>query len=49
MSRIGKAPVAIPSGVTVVVDASVIKVKGPKGEMHVTCIIIHNDIMMHMI
>jgi len=33
MSRIGKAPVAIPSGVTVTVEAGVIKVKGPKGEL----------------
>ena len=33
MSRIGKAPVAIPSGVTVTVEPGVIKVKGPKGEL----------------
>jgi len=33
MSRIGKAPVAIPSGVTVSVADGVIKVKGPKGEI----------------
>jgi large subunit ribosomal protein L6 len=33
MSRIGKAPVAIPSGVTVTVADGVIKVKGPKGEL----------------
>ena len=33
MSRIGKAPVVIPSGVTVAVEGSVIKVKGPKGEL----------------
>ena len=33
MSRIGKKPVAIPSGVTVEVSGSKITVKGPKGEL----------------
>ena len=34
MSRIGKAPVTVPSGVTVTVGAdNVITVKGPKGEL----------------
>ncbi|NQD70990.1 50S ribosomal protein L6 [Sphingobacterium shayense] len=34
MSRIGKAPIAIPSGVTVAVsDKNLITVKGPKGEL----------------
>ncbi|MFY9781411.1 MAG: 50S ribosomal protein L6 [Candidatus Baltobacteraceae bacterium] len=33
MSRIGKLPVAIPSGVTVEVADSVVRVKGPKGEL----------------
>jgi len=33
MSRIGKKPVAIPKGVTVTVEASTIKVKGPRGEL----------------
>ena len=33
MSRIGKAPVVIPSGVTVAVEGNVLKVKGPKGEL----------------
>lgn len=33
MSRIGKKPVAIPSGVTVEVNAGVVVVKGPKGEL----------------
>ena len=34
MSRIGKLPVSIPAGVTVVVDSdNVVKVKGPKGEL----------------
>jgi large subunit ribosomal protein L6 len=33
MSRIGKAPVAIPSGVTVSVDKAKLTVKGPKGSL----------------
>jgi len=34
MSRIGKAPVSVPSGVTVTLkDDNVISVKGPKGEL----------------
>jgi large subunit ribosomal protein L6 len=33
MSRIGKKPVAVPSGVTVQVEGQLIRVKGPKGEL----------------
>ena len=33
MSRIGKLPIALPSGVSVKVDNNVITVKGPKGEL----------------
>ncbi len=33
MSRIGKLPIEIPSGVTVTMDKSVINVKGPKGTL----------------
>ena len=33
MSRIGKLPINIPSGVTVTVNGDEVKVKGPKGEM----------------
>ena len=33
MSRIGKQPIPVPSGVTVSVDGSTVRVKGPKGEM----------------
>ena len=33
MSRIGKAPIEIPAGVTVKVENSVVTVKGPKGEL----------------
>jgi len=31
MSRIGKKPIAIPSGVTVTIDGQSVEVKGPKG------------------
>jgi large subunit ribosomal protein L6 len=33
MSRIGKLPVAVPSGVTATLDGQSLKVKGPKGEL----------------
>ncbi len=33
MSRIGKKPVPVPSGVTVSIDAQSVAVKGPKGEL----------------
>ncbi len=34
MSRIGKAPITLPKGVTITVEpGNVVKVKGPKGEM----------------
>jgi large subunit ribosomal protein L6 len=35
MSRIGKLPIQIPSGVTITVDSDVISVKGAKGELTV--------------
>ncbi len=33
MSRIGRKPIAIPAGVDVKIDGSVVTVKGPKGEL----------------
>jgi large subunit ribosomal protein L6 len=33
MSRIGKKPIAIPTGVTVKADAGSVEVKGPKGQL----------------
>ena len=33
MSRIGKLPVAVPSGVNVAIDGSVVTVQGPKGTL----------------
>ena len=38
MSRIGKKPIAIPSGVTVTLDGQTVSVKGPKGELSWTVI-----------
>ncbi|MFW2339786.1 MAG: 50S ribosomal protein L6 [Acidimicrobiia bacterium] len=33
MSRVGKAPITLPSGVSVDIDGQKVKVKGPKGEL----------------
>ena len=33
MSRIGKRPIPVPSGVTVAINGSAVSVKGPKGEL----------------
>ncbi len=33
MSRIGKNPISVPSGVTITLDGSRVTVKGPKGEL----------------
>jgi len=40
MSRIGKQPVVIPSGVKVQVQGQLVKVEGPKGKLEVT---VHRD------
>ena len=36
MSRIGKAPIPVPAGVTVKVDGGHVSVKGPKGSLELT-------------
>ena len=41
MSRIGKKPVTIPSGVTASVDGQTIKMKGPKGQLQ---FVVHDDV-----
>lgn len=41
MSRIGKAPIVIPQGVTVKVEGNKVTVKGPKGELTET---VHPDL-----
>src|SRR4051794_3862283 len=33
MSRIGRKPITVPSGVDVTIDGQTVKVKGPKGEL----------------
>ena len=33
MSRIGKAPITIPSGVEITVEGGEVKVNGPKGQL----------------
>jgi len=33
MSRIGKAPITVPAGVSIDIQGSMVKVKGPKGEL----------------
>ncbi|MDO9335446.1 MAG: 50S ribosomal protein L6 [Caulobacter sp.] len=38
MSRIGKKPIAIPSGVTLTLDGQTVSVKGPKGQLSWTVI-----------
>ena len=35
MSRIGKLPIDVPTGVTITVDSDVVTVKGPKGQLTV--------------
>jgi len=41
MSRVGKKPVSIPSGVTANVEGQTVKVKGPKGALQV---VLHDDV-----
>ncbi len=38
MSRIGKAPITLPDGVTVTLDGQSVKVKGKKGELEATLV-----------
>jgi large subunit ribosomal protein L6 len=41
MSRIGKKPVTVPSGVTATVDGQTVKMKGPKGQLQ---FVVHDDV-----
>jgi large subunit ribosomal protein L6 len=36
MSRIGRMPIDVPTGVTVTIDGQLVAVKGPKGELSLT-------------
>ncbi|MDQ0301007.1 50S ribosomal protein L6 [Ancylobacter polymorphus] len=38
MSKIGKAPITIPAGVTASIDGQTVKVKGPKGTLETTVV-----------
>ena len=41
MSRVGKRPVTIPSGVTASVEGQTVKMKGPKGQLQ---FVVHDDV-----
>src|SRR4030088_894347 len=41
MSRIGKRPVTVPSGVTASVEGQTVKMKGPKGQLQ---FVVHDDV-----
>jgi large subunit ribosomal protein L6 len=41
MSRIGKRPVPVPSGVTATVEGQTVKMKGPKGQLQ---FVVHDDV-----
>src|SRR6202044_4264145 len=45
MSRIGKRPVAVPSGITANVAGQTVKVKGPKGALE---IVLHDDVSVKL-
>jgi len=45
MSRIGKKPVSLPSGVTANIEGQTVKVKGPKGVLQV---VLHEDVSVEM-
>ena len=41
MSRVGKKPVTVPSGVTATVEGQTVKMKGPKGQLQ---FVVHDDV-----
>jgi len=45
MSRIGKKPVPVPSGVTANVEGQTVKMKGPKGALQ---IVLHDDVAVKL-
>jgi len=45
MSRIGKKPVPVPSGVTANVEGQTVKVKGPKGALQ---LVLHDDVSVKL-
>ena len=45
MSRIGKKPVVVPSGITANVEGQTVKIKGPKGALQV---VLHDDVTVKL-
>jgi large subunit ribosomal protein L6 len=45
MSRIGKKPIAVPSGITANIEGQTVKVKGPKGALQV---VLHDDVAVKL-
>src|SRR5262245_46698124 len=45
MSRVGKRPVTVPSGVTATVEGQIVKMKGPKGQLQFT---VHDDVSVKL-
>jgi len=45
MSRIGKKPVPVPSGITANVEGQTVKIKGPKGALQV---VLHDDVSVKL-
>ena len=45
MSRIGKKPVPVPSGITANVEGQTVKIKGPKGALQV---VLHDDVTVKL-
>jgi large subunit ribosomal protein L6 len=45
MSRIGKKPVDVPSGITANVEGQTVKIKGPKGALQV---VLHDDVTVKL-
>src|SRR3954452_23290564 len=43
MSRVGKKPVTVPSGVTATVEGQTVKMKGPKGQLQ---FLVHDDVVV---
>src|SRR4029079_13673974 len=45
MSRVGKRPVTVPSGVTATVEGQTVKMKGPKGQLQ---FVVHDDVSVKL-
>ncbi|TAK49152.1 MAG: 50S ribosomal protein L6 [Xanthobacteraceae bacterium] len=45
MSRVGKKPVVVPSGVTATIEGQTVKMKGPKGQLQ---FVVHDDVTVKL-